>query len=120
MNRLELLRQFAEQIRRSYEAISSNILSVVEAMNSSEDIDEGLKKHIEQIIASLELVEKKILVERKLADNTETLRLLKEEIKRIKDLRSYLKLAEKDSSHSVIVAINSLNKSLLALFARSS
>ena len=89
-------------------------------MNSSEDIDEGLKKHIEQIIASLELVEEKILVERKLADNTETLRLLKEEIKRIKDLRSYLKLAEKDSSHSVIVAINSLNKSLLALFARSS
>ncbi len=118
MNKLELLQQFAEQIRKSYGAISSNISGVVEALNSGEEVDEKLKKHIEQIIAYLKLVEQKIIVEKKLADNSEKLRLLKEEVTKIKKLKSYLKIAETNPSHSVIVAINSLNNSLMALFAR--
>ena len=119
-NRLELLRQFAEQIRKVYGAISSNILEVVEVLNSSDKTDEGLKKHIENIIASLELVEKKMMVERELAEDKGTLHLLKEEIERIRDLESYLKLAKKNANHSVITAIDRLNKSLMGLFARSS
>ena len=118
MSKLELLQQFAEQIRKSYGAISSNISGVVEALNSGEEVDEKFQKHIEKIIAYLKLVEQKILVEKKLADNSEKLRLLKEEINNIKKLESYLKLAKTNSSHSVIVAINSLNNSLMALFAR--
>ena len=118
MSKFVLLQKFAEQIRKSYGAISSNISGVVEALNSGEEVDEKLQKHIEQIIAYLKLVEKKILVEKKLADNSEKLRLLKEEINEIKKLESYLKLAKTNSSHSVIVAINSLNNSLMALFAK--
>ena len=118
VNRFLLLKQFAEQIKKSYGAISSNIQKVVEVLNSSEDIDESLRGHIEKIIASLEAVEKKILVEKGLANETENLRVLNEEINKIKELESYLKLARRSSSHSVIVAINNLNKSLLALFAK--
>lgn len=118
MNRLKLFQQFAKQIKRSYGAISSNIQEVVEVLNLSEGVDDDLKKHIRQIIASLGSVEQKVFVARKLADDTETLSLLEKEIKKIRNLGSYLKLAEKDPSHSVIVAINSLNNSLMALFDR--
>ena len=118
INRGNLLREFAERIKKTYGGISLNISDVVEALNSNEKVDEGLKKHIEKIIASLVLLEQKILVEKKLTDK-QTLHLLNRKINNIKSLRSYLVLAERKPDHSIIVAIDRLNNSLLALFAEA-
>ena len=117
--RLLFLEKFATGIAGVYSGISGNINRVVAVLNVVEQY-ETMKPHINQIIASLEALKPKIVLEEGIAAHenlNQVLRIMKKEVAEITHLEAYLRLAIRSPKHNIITAINNLNKKLTALFA---
>ncbi len=115
--KLALLQRFAAAIRDAYAPIARGIDAVVEALNVTGP-DAQLKRYIERVVASLNVVEKKIKFEERLADRQkEILPVLAQQITKILKLEHGLRAAEGSPSRDLIFAINRLNSELERLFA---
>lgn len=117
--KLVFLKEFAAGVSGVYSAIAKNINNVVAVLNVMES-DSTISGHIKQIIASLELLKPKIVLEEGIATKEKLkplLRILNRQLAEIKKLEAYLRISIKNPKHDVIKAINDLNKKLTELFA---